>query len=78
MQNIRTHIGKSMGALALTVFCTLLSAQSEPDPHLWLEDLKNPAATQWVDEQSQKSLNAIRKMPGFDERYKANLRFPAQ
>ncbi len=78
MQNIRTHIGKSVGALALTIFCTLLSAQSASDPHLWLEDLKNPAATQWVDEQSQKSLNAIRKMPGFDERYKANLRILTQ
>jgi prolyl oligopeptidase len=60
------------------MFCTLLSAQIAPDPHLWLEDLKNPTATQWVDEQSVRALDSIRKMPGFDERYKANLRVLTQ
>lgn len=78
MLNLRITIAKSISAFAFTVFCTGVSAQSTADPHLWLEDLKNPAATQWVDAQSSRALGSIQKMPGFDERYKANLRVLTQ
>jgi prolyl oligopeptidase len=72
------HLCKSLGFVALAFLGSHLWAHGEPDPHLWLEDLKNPAATQWVDDQSQKSFDAIKRMPGFQERYKANLRVLTQ
>ncbi len=75
---MKLNFSKSLATFGLAFFCNLLWAQSAPDPHLWLEDLKNPAATQWVDEQSQKSLDTIKNMPGFEERYKANLRVLTQ
>ena len=53
-------------------------AQPAPDPRLYLEDLNNPAATQWADRETQKTLETVRKMPGFDERYKANLKVLTQ
>jgi prolyl oligopeptidase len=76
--NLRKTVGKSISAFAFTIFCTGVSAQSPADPYLWLEDLKNPTATQWVDAQSLRALDSIKKMPGFDERYKANLRVLTQ
>jgi hypothetical protein len=49
-----------------------------PDPHLWLENLQDPKATEWADQQSTRTLDAVKKMPGFDERYRANLQVLTQ
>ncbi|MDQ3272739.1 MAG: hypothetical protein M3Q12_11325, partial [Pseudomonadota bacterium] len=53
-------------------------AQDAPDPYIGMENLQDPNATRWVDEQSMRTLESVRKMPGFDERYKANLRVLSQ
>ena len=65
-------------ALALASTCLLAPAQTVTDPHLALEDLKDAASTRWVDEQTDRTLGAVKKMPGFEERYKANLKVLTQ
>ncbi len=58
--------------------CSFSQAQPAVDAFLHLESLSDPVAIRWVDEQSSRTLEAVRKMPGFDERYKANLRMLTQ
>ena len=54
---------------------TLPATSAAPaDPYLYMEDLQDANASRWADAQTSQTLDAVRKMPGFDERYRANLK----
>jgi prolyl oligopeptidase len=57
---------------------SLAQSQTPADAYIYLENLGDPVATQWADGQTSRTLDAVRKMPGFDERYKSNLRVLTQ
>ncbi len=66
----------------LVIFSAGLSGLAQPqtasDTFLHLENLSDPVATKWVDEETSRALEAIKKMPGFEARYKSNLRVLTQ
>jgi prolyl oligopeptidase len=45
-----------------------------PDPYLYMEDLTDAKATSWVREQTRRTLNDVRQMPGYSQRYDNNLK----
>jgi prolyl oligopeptidase len=45
-----------------------------PDPHIYMEDLTDAKATTWVREQTRRTLNDVRQMPGYSQRYDSNLK----
>jgi prolyl oligopeptidase len=69
---------RSLSLWLLMGLSSFAQAQPAADAFLHLENLSDPIATKWVDEQTSRALDAVRKMPGFDERYKANLRVLTQ
>jgi prolyl oligopeptidase len=65
-------------ALALSLGLGLAVAQSAPtpaqDPYLYMEDLADAKATNWVREQTRRTLSDVRQMPGYSQRYDSNLK----
>jgi prolyl oligopeptidase len=82
MKHVRNSFGRQglrgYACLAGLLWWGSVLAQALPDPYIGMENLQDPNATRWVDEQSVRTLETVRKMPGFEERYKANLRILSQ
>lgn len=59
--------------LILVMTAPFIYAQSH-DPYLWLEEVENPKALEWVETWNKKSLDIISSQPGYTGLYEKNLK----
>ncbi len=57
--------------LILTMITKVDFAQE--DPYLWLEDVENPKALEWVEQWNKKTLDVLQSWKNYDEIFKKNL-----
>lgn len=58
--------------IILAMAAKLVMAQND-DPYLWLEEVENPKALNWVETWNEKSLDVLSSQPGYDALYEKNL-----
>lgn len=65
-------------ALLFTAGTSAVVAQNTPpqalDPYLYMEDLADAQASAWVREQTSRTQNEVRDMPGYQERNDSNIK----
>jgi prolyl oligopeptidase len=59
--------------LILLAVMTHLSSAQNTDPYLWLEEVENPKALDWVEQWNKKSLDVLTGQPDYKNIYNNNL-----
>lgn len=61
--------------ISLLIIISLLSMTTfaQEDKYLWLEEVENPKALEWVEGWNKKSLESIKGQPGYESIYNKNL-----
>ena len=54
-------------------FMTQINFAQNNDPHLWLEDVENEKALEWVEQWNKKSVDVLTSQPGYQAIFEKNL-----
>ena len=74
MQTLPATGQSLVASIALAVLASLpASAEPQPDPYLWLEDIEGERALDWVREQNARTFEALEETPLFDRLYREAL-----
>jgi len=60
--------------LCIILLPSVISAQSNEDPFLWLEKIDSPKSMKWVKAQDTVTVKALEKFPDFQKLYNSNLK----
>ena len=57
----------------LAMLVPAMTFAADDDPYLWLEEVEGEKALEWVEQQNDRSLGALKKLPEYEEFYRKNL-----
>ncbi len=64
---------KSVHFLMMFIIMTQLSFAQNEDPYLWLEDVEDKKALEWVEQWNKKTLDILTRQPDYENIYHKNL-----
>jgi prolyl oligopeptidase len=62
-----------LGAIMMVLSLQTVQAAQEPDPYLWLEEVRGEKALDWVKARNEATLEVLKAQPGFEEVYTKTL-----
>jgi prolyl oligopeptidase len=64
---------KHFNLLFIFAMATKITFAQNPDSFLWLEEVENPKALEWVENWNEKSLDVLTTQPDYENLYEKNL-----